>query len=210
MSETDRLDGATEWIDLFFVERERTPRRFFEEAIRLHLGGLSLSSTVSELATKGIERSRTAVHNWVQKAGLQPDSDVEPTEIALDETMIQLNTDRYWLFAADDPEMNHLLHVRLFQVQTIERTMLFLRELRADYDLDDVTFLIDDARYLISALRRLGIDFLVVRHGHRNSVERVFKEVKRRTSSFSNTFSYVHPATAETWLQAHAVWWNHA
>ncbi|NHX37174.1 IS6 family transposase, partial [Halolamina sp. R1-12] len=35
-----------------------------------------------------------------------------------------------------------------------------------------------------------------------------FREVKRRTSSFSNSFSNVQPTTAETWLQAFAVWWN--
>jgi hypothetical protein len=28
--------------------------------------------------------------------------------------------------------------------------------------------------------------------------------------SFSNCFSHAEPATAETGLQAHAVWWNHA
>jgi len=32
--------------------------------------------------------------------------------------------------------------------------------------------------------------------------------MKRRTSSFSNIFSHVDPETAETWLQAFAVWWN--
>jgi putative transposase len=36
----------------------------------------------------------------------------------------------------------------------------------------------------------------------------VFREVKRRTSSFSNCFSHVQPTTAETWLRAFAVWWN--
>ncbi|TQQ79350.1 IS6 family transposase, partial [Halonotius terrestris] len=41
-----------------------------------------------------------------------------------------------------------------------------------------------------------------------NAVERVFREIKRRTSSFSNSFSHVDPATAETWLQSFAVWWN--
>jgi putative transposase len=45
-------------------------------------------------------------------------------------------------------------------------------------------------------------------YGNRNAVERVFKEVKRRTSSFGNSFSHAQPTTAETWLQAVAVWWN--
>ena len=34
MSESDRLDGRTEWIDLGFVERERTPRELIEKGIR--------------------------------------------------------------------------------------------------------------------------------------------------------------------------------
>jgi len=34
-------------------------------------------------------------------------------------------------------------------------------------------------------------------HGNRNAVERIFREVTRRTSQFSNTFSHVEPSTAE-------------
>lgn len=30
------------------------------------------------------------------------------------ETVIQANSERYWLYAAVDPETTHLLHVRLF------------------------------------------------------------------------------------------------
>jgi hypothetical protein len=83
--------------------------------------------------------------------------------------------------------------------------MLFLRELRADYDLEDVTVLADDAHYLISERRRLGIDFLMFRHGLRNNVERVFREANHWKSSFSNTFSHVDQSTADTWLQAYNV-----
>ena len=86
--------------------------------------------------------------------------------------------------------------------------MLFLRELREKQQLSDTTFLIDDAAHLKAALDRFGLRFRVNRHGNRNSVERVFREVKRRTSSFSNTFSHVDPETAETWLQSFAVWHN--
>jgi putative transposase len=55
---------------------------------------------------------------------------------------------------------------------------------------------------------RAGLRFQTVRHGYRNAVERVFREIKRRTSSFSDSFSHVDPATAETWLQSFAVWWK--
>jgi len=46
------------------------------------------------------------------------------------------------------------------------------------------------------------------RHGNRNAVERIFRELKRRTSSFSNCFSHVEPETAEKWLQSFARWHN--
>jgi putative transposase len=71
-------------------------------------------------------------------------------------------------------------------------------------------FLVDDADDLIGGVRREGYSYRVQRHGFRNAVERVFREIQRRTSSFSNCFSHVDPPTAETWLQAHAVRWNHA
>jgi putative transposase len=63
MTETDRLIECTEWIDLSFVERERTPREIIEKGIRYHLVGLSLSNTVILLEDLGVERSRVAVHN---------------------------------------------------------------------------------------------------------------------------------------------------
>jgi putative transposase len=208
MPEINRLSRDTNWIDLEFVERERTPQQFIEVGIQLHLAGLSPSNTKRFLESLGVERSRTAIHNWVQKADLQPTSGTEPNHIAVDETVIQLNDERYWLYAAVDPETNEFLHVRLFAARTTERTLLFLRELREQQQVEQTTFLVDHAHSLKAALTRLGLRFQTIRHGNRNAIERVFREVKRRTSSFSNTFSHVEPTTAETWLQAFAVWWN--
>jgi hypothetical protein len=48
----------------------------------------------------------------------------------------------------------------------------------------------------------------VCRRGDRNPTERIFREVRRRTSSFSNTFSNAKLPTAESWSQAFAVWWS--
>ena len=144
----------------------------------------------------------------MQKAELQPASDIEPNHIVLDETVIQVDDQRHWLYAAVDPDSNDLLHVRLFHTRTTQLTIAFLRELADNHDLDQTTILVDDAAHLKGALERLGLRFQVCRHGNRNSVERVFREVKRRTSSFANTFSNAATATAESWLQAFAVWYN--
>jgi putative transposase len=208
MPEFDRLTGDSDWIDLDFVERERTPEQIIEEGIRLHLAGLSLSNTKQHLERLGVQRSRTAIHNWVQKADVQPTGTRSSNYVAVDETVIQLGTERYWLYAAVDPRTNEFLHVRLFPTANSGLTHIFLRELREKHDINDATFLIDAAAHLQDALSRLGLRFHIRRHGNRNSVERVFREVKRRTSSFSNTFSHVEPTTAESWLETFAVWWN--
>jgi len=208
MPENERLSGPTSWIDLEFIERERTPREIVEVGIHLHVAGLSLSNTKQILERLGVERSRTAIHNWVQKADLQPSCDGSPNHVAVDETVIQVNDERHWLFTAVDPDTNEILHERLFQTRTTQLTVLFLRELREQQQVEQATFLVDAAPTLASALDRLGLRFQTVRHGNRNSVERVFREVKRRTSSFSNTFSNASLHSAESWLQAFAVWWN--
>jgi transposase-like protein len=208
MPEIDRLNRCSDWIDLEFVERERTPEPAIEVGIQLHLAGVSLSNTKQYLEMLGVERSRTAIHDWVQKADLQPTSEADPNHIAIDETVIQVNDERHWLYAAVDPETNQFLHVRLFQTRTTQLTVLFLRELRDKQPLEHVTVLVDNAHHLTAALDRLGLRFQVARHGNRNAVERIFREVKRRTSSFSNTFSNASLPTAESWLQAFAVWWN--
>ena len=208
MAEITRLSGCSDWIDLEFVERQRTPPQLMKLGIRLHLAGLSLSNTVRELERFGVQRSRKAVHDWVQKANLQPVDGASPNHVALDETVIRVNDEQYWLYAAVDPDTKNFLHIRLFQTYKTALTEIFLRELREKHDVSDAVFLVDGARHLQTALRRSGLRFRYERHGNRNSVERVFREAKRRTSSFSNTFSHVDPETAETWLQSFAVWHN--
>jgi len=71
--------------------------------IQAHVAGLSLSNTGGLLDSLGVQRSRKAVHNWVHKADLQPKDGRSPDHIAVDETVIQLNDEKYWLYAAVVP-----------------------------------------------------------------------------------------------------------
>ena len=208
MPEISRLSGNSDWVDLDFVERERTPEPAMALGIQSHVAGLSLSNTVELLEALGVQRSRKAIHDWVQKADLQPESGKSPNQIALDETVIRINDQQFWLYAAADPQSNELLHVRLFATTTTTLTEIFLRELRQKHDVETAVFLVDGAQHLQTALQRAGLRFQMCRHGNRNAVERIFRELKRRTSSFSNCFSHVEPETAENWLQTFARWHN--
>jgi putative transposase len=118
------------------------------------LAGLSLSNTVLELEKFGVQRARKTVHDWVQKANLQPASDASPDHVALDETVIRGNAQQYWLYTAVDPETNRFLHVRLFTTTTTAVTQKFLRELSEKYEVSEAVFLVDHARHLAAALNR--------------------------------------------------------
>ncbi|WP_338738359.1 IS6 family transposase [Haloplanus salilacus] len=208
MPENASLNGCIDRIELGFVEREATPRLFMKLSIQLHLAGLSLSNTVSILEIFGVERARSTVHNWVHKADLQPEEGRSPDHVAVDETVIRLNDEQYWLYAAVDPETNELLHTKLEPTRTNVIAYAFFRELREKHDVDDAVFLVDGAKPLNDACRRHGLDFRYERHGNRNSVERVFREIKRRTTSFSNCFSNAEAETANEWLRSFAFAWN--
>ena len=208
MPENARLNGNIGQIDLEFVEREATPELLMKLGIQLHLAGLSLSNTVSILELFGVERARSTVHNWVHKADLQPKDGQSPDHVAVDETVIRLNGQQYWLYAAVDPETNELLHTQLEPTTTTVLAQSFLATLREKHDVDNAVFLVDGASSLQTACSRHGLDFRYEKRGNRNSVERVFREVKRRTSSFSNSFSHAEPETADNWLRSFAFAWN--
>jgi transposase-like protein len=208
MPENTRLSGNIDQINLEFVEREATPRLLMKLGIQLHLAGLSLSNTVSILEVFGVERARSTVHNWVHKADLQPESGRAPDHVAVDETVIRLNDESYWLYAAVDPETNELLHTKLEPTTNKVIAHAFFTELRAKHSVNDAVFLIDGSLSLKDACSRHGLDFRYERHGNRNSVERVFREVKRRTSSFSNCFGNAERETADNWIEAFAFAWN--
>ncbi|ELY72340.1 transposase [Natrinema pallidum DSM 3751] len=89
--------------------------------------------------------------------------------------MIQLTDDRFWLYATVDPAPNRLLHVKLSPTRNQAITEMFL---------------VDSAPWLQAVFHRHGLDYRDEKYGNRNSVERVFRELQRRTNPFSNCFSH--------------------
>ena len=119
MAEITRLTGFSTDFELGLVEREATSESAMNLGIQLHAAGLSLSDTVSVLRCWGVDQARPTVHNWVQKVGLQPTGEKSPNHVAADETVIRLNDQRFWLYAAVDPDTNDFLHIRCFQYERL-------------------------------------------------------------------------------------------
>ena len=208
MPEIGRLNGLSDAIELDFVDREATPKPAMKLAIHLHLGGLSLSDTISVLDSFGIDRARSTIHNWVQKADLEPAAGRDPDMIALDETVVKIEGERFWVYSAVDADTNEILHLKLYPTRNLALTKMFLRELNEKHEIEDAEFLVDGAPWLQAGLHELGMHFRHETFGERNPVERVFQEIKRRTNQFYNTFSRSSAESAENWLQALAWFWN--
>jgi transposase-like protein len=125
----------------------------------------------------------------VHKDDLQPGADRCTDHIAVDKTVIRLNNEKYWLYAAVDPETNELLHTKLITTKKEVLAYSFLTELSEKHDVSDAVFLVDVSHSLQHACHRHGFDCSHEKHGNRNTVKNVFQKVKRRTICFSNCFS---------------------
>ncbi len=126
----------------------------------------------------------------------------------VDETVIQLNDQQYWLYAAVDTDTNELLHTTL---ETTRKTMIaqqFLTNMGKRNDVFEAVLFIDGAQSLHAACHRIGYDFRYKKHGNRNAVERVFREIKRRTICFTNCFSNATAETADNWIKSLSFAWN--
>jgi len=67
------------------------------KSIQMHVAELSISNINLIPDRLGIQRSRKAIHDWVHKADLQPTSGKTPNQVAVDETVIRINDQQYWL-----------------------------------------------------------------------------------------------------------------
>jgi transposase-like protein len=63
---------------------------------------MSTRDTSSFLGELGVERSHVAVHSWVQKAELQPGSEMTANQLAVDEMMICVHGLQYWQYGVAD------------------------------------------------------------------------------------------------------------
>lgn len=133
MTEFGRLSDIVDQIELDFVEQEVAPEVLMKLSIHLYLSGLLLSNIVRSLEIFDVKRARSTVHNWIHKDDLQPTSGKNPNHVAVDETVIQLNDEQYWLYAAVDAETNELLHTTLEPTRNTMIAQVFLPEVGDKY-----------------------------------------------------------------------------
>lgn len=68
-----------------------------------------------------------------------------PNHVAIDETVNQLDVQRYWLYSAVNPETNEIIHVRLLHIRTIVLTKHVVEELHGNHHVENIMFLVNGA-----------------------------------------------------------------
>jgi len=86
--------------------------------------------------------------------------------------VIQINDERYWLYAAVDPDSNELLHATLEPTRTNALAEIFFSELRQKHDVDDVPRTACSSRVLARrVLRTLSFSSITPPHYKKPAVD---------------------------------------
>lgn len=79
------------------------------------------------------------------KAGLHPASGYPPDDVAVNETVMQLNNKRYWLYAAVGPDSNESFHTKPEPTRTNALADIFFAQRRQKHSLDDAVFPVNNS-----------------------------------------------------------------
>jgi putative transposase len=156
---------------------------------------LYFSSRSFRLAARCLEsivkRSHVAIRKWVQKysgiaEGLLSVNKPAVKKIFVDETLLQIDGQNYWLWIAYEPNLNSCLMMHLSRERTIFVCYQFFKELRDRFGRKPI--FTDGAQWYNEACRWLRLDHHVYGTELKNVMERFIQHIKDRTESFDDNF----------------------
>ena len=78
--------------------------------------------------------------------------------IVIDETVVKANRKRYYVYAVIDVERDELILMRVYTTRNYLTTKSFVKEV-LDYCENKPKFIVDNAPWLIDALKSLGLEY---------------------------------------------------
>ncbi|GGN94886.1 hypothetical protein GCM10009030_21680 [Haloarcula pellucida] len=193
LSETLNEDNGDVW------ENERTPTPVRRFVVRLHTAGLSIRETVAILDLLSVDRSHSAVWNWVHTLS-EAQSDpltAEPSRVAVDEKQITVDGEKKWLYAAVDTDSKLLLEIDVFSRRGTDPVAALLHRLTEKHDVDETEFLVDAGGYLTALARqKLSGRF---DYRTRNHIEKWIQTVTMRIDRFHSFWG--SQSSAKQWLR---------
>ena len=149
LRETFDVDCDEVWAN----ERTPTPVRVF--GVRLHSMGLSLREVVAVFEFLGVDRSHGAIWNWTHTLSDEQSNPptAAPPRVAVDETQIEVDGEKKWLYAAIATGSKLLLGIDVYSRRGIDPAAAFLHRLTEKHDVSDTEFLVDAGGYLTALFR---------------------------------------------------------
>jgi putative transposase len=156
-------------------------------SVSLFTAGLSLRDLSERLCLTGA--SRESVRIWVHRFS----SSFKPSKrarrlVAEDETVLKVNGQTCYLWAAIDVDTNEILAVYASRGRGIPSAIEFLRKVLDSCEGKPV-IVVDRGPWYRWASERLRIIYFHETFGKRNKIERWFRELKERTKRFYNNIN---------------------
>ena len=175
-------------------------------SVFLFMAGLSLRDLSERLCLTGA--SRESVRMWVHRFSslFRPFRRVRRL-VAVDETVLKVNGQACYLWAAIDVDTSEVLAVYASRGRGIPSAIKFLRKV-LDSCVGKPVIVVDRGPWYRWALERLGITYFHETFGNRNRIERWFRELKNRTKRFYNNINSKKLKSIEELVTAIAIMHN--
>src|SRR6266508_5529208 len=137
-----------------------------------------------------VKRSHVAIWKWIQKysccADIFQTNKRAVKEIFVDETLLKIDGQDYWLWIAYEPHLSVCLAMHLSRERTIFVCYRFFKHLRHRYGRKLVYT--DGARWYNDACRWLRLRHIIYGTEMKNLMERFVQQMKDRTECFDDHF----------------------
>jgi len=148
-----------------------------------------------------------AVWNWKERlAETQSDPPTAtPSRVAVDETQIEVDGEKKWLYAAIDTDSKLVLEVDVYSRRGTDPAAAFLYRLTEKHAVSETEFLVDAGGYL-TALARQELSGQL-NYTTRKHIEKWFQTVTMRIDRF-HSFWRGSQASATRWLRRFRYYYN--
>jgi putative transposase len=173
--------------------RNRTPYILKIYAIYLYYSARSLR-LASKCLEPLIKRSHVAIWKWLQYMDISNNLVIDRRKekrkikcVMIDETMITIKDEVYWLWIAYEPYTKKYLLMNISKDKTVLVCYNFIKRLKKLYG-SKYTIYTDGAHYYNQACRWLRIKHIVYDSNGKNIMERAIQYIKDRTECFDDYF----------------------
>ncbi len=146
--------------ELKVFERNKVPLEIKILGIAIYIQISSVRKT-AKILSEFHPVSKSAVHKWIKKfeERLPIVAEKKPRKlIAIDETVVKANGEKYYVYAAIDVERNELILMKVYPSRNYLTTKLFIAEV-LKYCENKPKFVVDKAPWLKRALESLRLDY---------------------------------------------------